>query len=42
MIKEGFAKPYNDVFCKILPMCQEWNLQAKNSLKGLYSIVNKF
>jgi hypothetical protein len=26
----------------MLPMYQEWNLQAKHSLKGLYSIVNKF
>ncbi|WP_269684948.1 thermonuclease family protein [Flavobacterium lacustre] len=42
MIKEGFAKPYNDVFCEMLPMYQEWNLQAKIDLKGLYSIVNKF
>ena len=42
MIKEGYAKPYNDVFCEMLPMYQEWNLQAENSLKGLYSIVNKF
>jgi micrococcal nuclease len=42
MIKEGYAKPYNDVFCEMLPMYQEWNLKAKNSLKGLYSIVNKF
>ena len=42
MIKEGYAKPYNVVFCEMLPMYQEWNLQAKNSSKGLYSIVNKF
>lgn len=42
MIKEGYAKPYNDVFCEMLPMYQEWNLQAKINLKGLYSIVNKF
>ena len=42
MIKEGYAKPYNDVFCEMLPMYQEWNLQAKNSSKGLYSLVNKF
>ncbi|MDP3353859.1 MAG: thermonuclease family protein [Flavobacteriaceae bacterium] len=42
MIKEGYAKPYNDVFCEMLPLYQEWNLQAKSSLKGLYSIVNKF
>ena len=42
MIKEGYAKPYNEVFCEMLPMYQEWNLQAKNSSKGLYSLVNKF
>jgi len=42
MIKEGYAKPYNEVFCEMLPMYQEWNLQAKNSSKGLYSIVSKF
>lgn len=42
MIKEGYAKPYNEVFCEMLPIYQEWNLQAKNSSKGLYSIVNKF
>lgn len=42
MIKKGFAKPYNDVFCEMLPKYQKWNLQAKNKNKGLYSIVNKF
>ena len=42
MIKEGYAKPYSGVFCEMLPMYQEWNLQAKNSSKGLYSLVNKF
>ena len=42
MIKEGFAKPYNEVFCEMLPLYQEWNLQAKINSKGLYSIVNNF
>ena len=42
MVKEGYAKPYNEVFCEKLPMYQQLNLQAKNSLKGLYSLVNKF
>ncbi|RTY96963.1 hypothetical protein EKM02_14550, partial [Flavobacterium sp. RSP49] len=42
MIKKGFAKPYNDVFCEMLPKYQKWNLQAKNKNKGLYSLVNKF
>jgi micrococcal nuclease len=42
MIKEGYAKPYNEVFCEMLPCYQEWNLQAKNSQKGLYALVNRF
>ena len=42
MIKEGFAKPYNDVYCEMLPLYQEWNLQAKINRKGLYSIVDRF
>lgn len=42
MIKKGYAKPYNDVFCEMLPKYQKWNLQAKTAKKGLYSIVNKF
>ena len=42
MIKEGYAKPYNDVFCEMLPMYQEWNLQARINQKGLYNQVNKF
>ncbi|OYX83196.1 MAG: hypothetical protein B7Y83_12285 [Flavobacteriales bacterium 32-34-25] len=42
MIKKGFAKPYNDVFCEMLPKYQKWNLQAKSKKKGLYSIINKF
>lgn len=42
MIKEGFAKPYSDVFCEKLPMYQRWNLQAKTALKGLYAVVNQF
>ena len=42
MIKEGYAKPYNDVFCEMLPMYQEWNLQAIINKKGLYSKIDKF
>jgi micrococcal nuclease len=42
MIKEGYAKPYNDIFCERLAMYQEWSLQAKINLKGLYSLVNIF
>ncbi len=42
MIKEGYAKPYNEVFCEMLPMYQEWSLQAKSNSKGLFALVNKF
>lgn len=42
MIKEGYAKPYNDAFCEMLPMYQKWSLEAKIESKGLYSLVNKF
>ncbi len=42
MIKEGYAKPYNEVFCEMLPKYQEWSLQAKSSKKGLYNQVDKF
>lgn len=42
MIKEGYAKPYSDIFCKMLPLYQEWNLEAKIESKGLYSLINKF
>ena len=42
MIKKGFAKPYNDVFCEMLPIYQEWNLQAKINKIGLYSQIDKF
>ena len=42
MVKEGYAKPYNEVFCEKLPMYQQLNLQAKNSRKGLYFQVDKF
>jgi micrococcal nuclease len=42
MIKEGYAKPYNDVFCERLPMYQKWNLKAKTKKRGLYAIVDRF
>lgn len=42
MIKEGYAKPYSEVFCEMLPLYQEWNLRAKTNLKGLYSLVDSF
>ncbi|MFV8353417.1 thermonuclease family protein [Flavobacterium sp. XS2P14] len=42
MIREGYAKPYSNVFCKKLPSYQEWSLEAKITSKGLYSLVSKF
>lgn len=42
MIKEGYAKPYNDIFCEMLPKYQEWSLQARINQKGLYNLVDKF
>ena len=42
MIKEGYAKPYSDVFCEKLPIYQEFNLQAKNAKIGLYALINHF
>lgn len=42
MIKEGYAKPYNEVYCDMLPKYQEYYLQAKINKKGLFSITNHF
>ena len=42
MVKEGYAKPYNEVFCSMLPFYQELNLNARNTQKGLYKIIANF
>jgi micrococcal nuclease len=42
MIKYGYARPYNEVFCEMLPKYQELSLKAKRKKKGLYAIVDKF
>jgi len=42
LIKEGFAKPYNKIYCQELGKYQEFNLLAKQNKKGLYSLVDKF
>lgn len=42
MIKKGYAKPYDAVFCENLPLYQKWNLSAKKASKGLYKIVDNF
>jgi micrococcal nuclease len=42
MVKEGYAKPYNDVYCEMLPEYQRLSLEAKAKKKGLYSLVSNF
>ena len=42
LIKEGYAKPYDKIYCSELGKYQEFNLLAKQNKKGLYSYVDKF
>lgn len=42
LVKRGYAKPYNKVFCSELPKYQKLNLKAKTKKKGLYSLINTF
>jgi len=37
MIIEGYAKPFNQFYCKELPKYQILNLRAKNENKGLFA-----
>ncbi|WP_372772379.1 thermonuclease family protein [Mangrovibacterium sp.] len=40
MVKNGYAKPYDKIYCAELPKYQQLNLKAKKSKKGLYSYSN--
>lgn len=42
MVSNGFAKPYDKLYCSELPKYQELNLIAKSLKKGLYSSVDRF
>ena len=42
MIENGFAKPYEKVFCERLPEYQNLNFAAIQSKKGLYFLTNTF
>jgi len=42
MVKNGFAKPYDKLYCSELPKYQELNLMAKTRKKGLYLHVDRF
>jgi micrococcal nuclease len=42
MISEGYAKPINKYYCSQLSKYQNLNFTAKQSKKGLYSIVESF
>ena len=42
LLKEGYVKAYNDIYCDQLPKYQELNFDAKRNKKGLYKFVNHF
>ena len=42
MVKNGFAKAYDKLYCTELPKYQELNLKAKTKKKGLYLQVDRF
>ncbi len=42
LIRQGYAKPYNHVYCQELPNYQKLNLMAKIKRKGLYSLTQSF
>jgi len=42
LVAEGYAKPYAGVYCNELPKYQLLNTFAKQTSKGLYSIVERF
>jgi len=42
MVKNGYAKPYDKLYCSELPKYQELNLRAKTRKKGLYLLVDRF
>lgn len=41
MIKQGYAKPYEKIYCEELPKYQELNLKAKSKKKGLYLLTDR-
>lgn len=42
LIRKGFAKPYNKVYCYELALYQKLNLKAKRKKKGLYLMTDIF
>ena len=42
LIRQGYAKPYSQVYCQELPKYQKLNLKAKIKRKGLYSLTQSF
>ena len=42
LVRRGFAKPYNKVYCSELPLYQKLNLRARTKRKGLYSLTHTF
>ncbi|HAZ02830.1 MAG: hypothetical protein A2W95_00475 [Bacteroidetes bacterium GWA2_40_14] len=41
MVKNGYAKPYDKIFCNELPKYQEMSLTAKTKKKGLYLLTDR-
>lgn len=42
LIRRGYAKPYNKVYCSELHNYQKLNLRARTKQKGLYSLAQSF
>jgi micrococcal nuclease len=42
MLENGFAKPYDKVYCEKLPIYQAISLRAKSKKKGLFKEVRTF
>ena len=42
MVENGFAKPYDKIFCKSLPTYQTLNLLAMKNKSGLYNLTPTF
>jgi micrococcal nuclease len=42
MIKDGYAKPFNEYYCDELSKYQLLNVRARAKKKGLYSILKQF
>lgn len=42
MVRDGYAKPYEKMYCALLPELQVLNFEAKRNKQGLYTLTNSF